>query len=168
MAIVFPLHFLLDQTFKRREQALAELAEVKGLIASITISLLTWDFPSNVSHKYDGRSYLPQGFNAQVMNNASRILVTLKQYLRMPTVTRNVNMVLYYDKVLQGKEDEERTMERLLGYIHQSYYLVEIMKERGLPPNEASRVNGYHTSLVSRLESVRNFKVNNQGASISV
>ena len=159
MAIVFPLHFLLDQTFKRREQALAELAQVKGLVANITLSLLTWDFPSVVTRKYDGRSYLPPDFNHHVLNNSVNLLITLKTYLKAPTVTRNANMVLFFNRVVEGKKVEEATMQKLLQHVNFSYYLVEVMKERGLPPNEASRVNGYHTSLVSHIERLRNFKV---------
>jgi len=165
IAIVFPLTFSIQQAFSRRENALVALGDFKALLCNIHLALVTWDFTpgcgvSKPPTKWSGRQYLPHDFEDQCHAMATSCLNELIDYLRAPVVTRARHMVLggYKAKAKIGWDTERMVAERIECLIEKSFELVEILKERGLPGNEAARINQYNMFLQQRFEKLRNFK----------
>eukprot|EP00242_Pyramimonas_sp_CCMP2087_P004145 CAMPEP_0198216852 /NCGR_PEP_ID=MMETSP1445-20131203/59981_1 /TAXON_ID=36898 /ORGANISM="Pyramimonas sp., Strain CCMP2087" /LENGTH=309 /DNA_ID=CAMNT_0043893273 /DNA_START=195 /DNA_END=1121 /DNA_ORIENTATION=+ len=165
IAIVFPLTFSIQQAFTRRENALSALADFKAILCNVHLALITWDFTPGCAvrsppTKWSGRQYLPQDFEVECHQMASAMLRELCEYLRAPVVTRARHMVLksYKAKAKVGWDNEKVAGERIEYLLESSFNLVEVMKERGLPGNEAARINQYNMFLHQRFEKLRNFK----------
>eukprot|EP00511_Aplanochytrium_stocchinoi_P002520 CAMPEP_0204826658 /NCGR_PEP_ID=MMETSP1346-20131115/4286_1 /ASSEMBLY_ACC=CAM_ASM_000771 /TAXON_ID=215587 /ORGANISM="Aplanochytrium stocchinoi, Strain GSBS06" /LENGTH=422 /DNA_ID=CAMNT_0051954763 /DNA_START=143 /DNA_END=1411 /DNA_ORIENTATION=- len=160
VAVVFPLTFLLQQVFQRREAALQVFAEFRAILQNITFSFLNWNFSISVNGKghFDGRRYLTVDFEERVVENCLKIARLLEKYLQEPEATRARHILVHRSKFCEGKMNEVRMHSKFLELLDNSYSFVEEMKIRGMPANEAARVNQYHWFLQARFERLRNFK----------
>jgi hypothetical protein len=159
-AVVFPLTFLFQLTFTRREAALVALAEMKALLVNENLACMTWDFPHNATKKFNGRTSLPAGFDEKCAKDALTFLRLLYEFLTLPAVSRARN---YIFPVMNRERQrvhslQDKIVQQLTAVTRQMYRNVETLKEAGLPANEASRINQYHWFILHRFELLRNFK----------
>jgi len=160
-AVVFPLTYLLQQAFTRRESALVYVANFKSSLISIVIADLTWDFPVAETKKWGGRATLPEDFNLRVRNSACEMAELVFQYLSLPIVTKGRNYIFgsYRKKQSQVNNVRNSIEKRLATLWVQLYDLVEVLKAHGMPGNESSRINQYLSFTQLHVNLLRNQKV---------
>ena len=98
-AIIFPLTNSLNETFKRREHALAYLADVKAYLLSYYHAHRDWDWGEN------GRAGLPENHLANVRLVVASLVVDMRDVLTAPSTTRQVHAHA------MGTEQQERIVE---------------------------------------------------------
>mmetsp|Transcript_4352 Transcript_4352/g.5363 ORF Transcript_4352/g.5363 Transcript_4352/m.5363 type:complete len:427 (+) Transcript_4352:47-1327(+) len=159
-AIVFPLTFLLQQVFQRREEALHVFAEFRAILQNIQISMMTWEFDISVNKKghWEGRRYLSEDFEERVTENCINMTYILETFLREPEATRARHIFVHRSLLCKGRMTEAVLHNEFIDLLHNSYSYVEELKIRGMPGNEAARINQYHWFLQARFERLRNFK----------
>lgn len=158
-AVVFPLTFLVQQSFARREQALVALADFRALTKNVVQAMLTWNFPAS-DKSYTGRLGLPDNFSRQVRDDGKELLFLIHEMLIGPTVGKARFFLFPKNKKKRNSvlQHQERVAQRINEVFEHLYMHVESMKATGLPANEASRINQYHWFLTQRFEYLRNFK----------
>jgi hypothetical protein len=141
-ALVFPVTFLIAETFRRREGAIQRLASIKAILCQIEIAMLTWRWKGSGTD-------LGTEWEDRVHQTLHHIVYTMTAILQLPTW--NTNRHIY---TAQGRDfkarviKRERELTRRLGLLFSElHWYVEDLKERGLPANEASRINQYHSIL---------------------
>jgi len=141
-ALVFPVTFLIGETFRRREGAIQRLASIKAVICQIEIAMLTWRWKGT-------NTDLGVEWEDRLHQTLHYIVNTMVAILQLPTW--NTNRHIY---TAQGREfkarviKRERELTRRLGLLFSElHWYVEDLKDRGLPANEASRINQYHSML---------------------
>jgi hypothetical protein len=82
----------------------------------------------------------------------------LAVYLTGANVTKTRYVTIKPQVYIEGWNNQAEEMLIIDENIRKSYRLVEVMKSKGLPANEASRINQYHTLMRSRIEALRNIK----------
>jgi hypothetical protein len=141
-ALVFPVTFLIAETFRRREGAIQRLASIKANLCQIQLALLNWRWKgpnTDLGSDWEDRTH----------ETLHHIINTMCAVLRLPTW--NTNRHIY---TAQGREfkarviKRERELTRRLGLLFSElHWYVEDLKESGLPANEASRINQYNSML---------------------
>jgi len=91
-SIVFPLTFLIQSVFSRRDQALQRLADFKGALLAGALLTLSVDW-ATASSPSGGRSKLPLEFNKAVVDDFRNVVLLVYQYLSMPQVSHARNVV---------------------------------------------------------------------------
>jgi hypothetical protein len=159
-AVVFPLTYLFQQTFTRREAALTALADIKALLVNENMACMTWDFPHNATKKFNGRTSLPAGFDEKCARDALTFLRLLYEFLSLPAVSRARNFIFPVMKRERRRVHslQDKIVQQLSAVTRQMYRNVETLKVAGLPANEASRINQYHWFIHQRFELLRNVK----------
>jgi hypothetical protein len=159
-SVVFPLTFLLQQAFTRREQSLAALGDLKALITHIAMATMTWDFVEQYTKKYDGRAQLAEDFDERVLKATTGFLRLVYEFMSMPMVSRARHYIFPGQK--RERDYVHKMQDKLLQQISRVmldlYENVEELKWWGLPGNEAVRINQYHWLLQQRFEILRNIK----------
>jgi len=107
-----------------------------------------------------GRTRLADDHGDKVLADLKDLSASLCTYLSLPTVTRARHG---FTKSGIGERNEQIPMQRQLftriySIIRRLSFAVEVMKEVGLPPNEASRINQYHSFLSRDIEKLHNIK----------
>jgi hypothetical protein len=159
-AVVFPLTYLFQQAFTRREAALAALADIKALLVNENMACMTWDFPHNATKKFNGRTSLPAGFAEKCASDALTFLRLLYEFLSLPAVSRARHFIFPVMKRERRRVHllQDNIVQQLSAVTRQMYRNVETLKVAGLPANEASRINQYHWFIQQRFELLRNVK----------
>ncbi len=159
-AVVFPLTYLFQQSFTRREIALAALADIKALTVNENMACMTWDFPHNATKKFNGRTSLPAGFDEKCAKDALTFLRLLYEFLSLPAVSRARNFIFPVMKRERRRVHslQDKIVQQMTAVMRQMYRNVETLKFHGLPANEASRINQYHWFIQQRFEMLRNVK----------
>jgi hypothetical protein len=159
-AVVFPLTYLFQQSFTRREVALQALADIKALMVNENMACMTWDFPHNVTKKFNGRTSLPAGFDEKCAKDALTFLRLLYEFLSLPVVSRARNFIFPVMKHERRRVHslQDKIVQQMTAVTRQMYRNVETLKFHGLPANEASRINQYHWFIQQRFEMLRNVK----------
>ena len=85
-SVVFPLTFLIQSTFNRREVALQRIVDFKSAVLSAALLTFTVDWESEDS-KIGGRLALPNNFGAAVATDFRDIIQLVFEYLSMPSVS---------------------------------------------------------------------------------
>jgi hypothetical protein len=159
-SVVFPLTFLIQSTFSRRDQALQRLADFKACILSSSLFTFTVDWSSKESGLVGGRLALPDNFNAQVLRDFREILQLVYQYLSMPNVSHSRNVVFWSKqnaaRRIHGLQND--IVKRLNVLFFDLSMHTEIMRAHGFPSGEASRMHQYHQYLQQRFEQLRLLK----------
>jgi hypothetical protein len=153
-AIIFPLTNSLNETFKRREHALAYLADVKAYLLSYYHAHRDWDWGEN------GRAGLPENHVANVRLVVASLVVDMRDVLTAPSTTRQVHFHTRW-----GREQRERIVEmsrdmnaRISGYFDRMSLAVEELKYAGQPGNEAARMRQYVTFVMRAWENLKHIK----------
>lgn len=159
-AVVFPLTFLIQSTFARRELALSFLADFKASILSASLMTLTTDWPDMEGDLTSGRLALPEQFNANVVKDFKELVQLVYQYLSMPHVSHARNVV--YWRKQQATKRVRALQNGIVKQINDSLFDLamhtEEMRKYGFPSGEASRLHQYHQFLQQRFEHLRLFK----------
>jgi hypothetical protein len=93
-SVVFPLTFLIQSVFSRRDQALQRLADFKGAVLAAVLMTLTCDWAtSDGSSTTMGRLELPPQFNRIVVQDFRNLVLLVYEYLSMPQVSHARNVV---------------------------------------------------------------------------
>jgi len=149
-ALVFPVTFFLAETWRRRERALSKMAGIKSLSFWIYLAHRDWLHQEK----------LPQGHLVKVQTVLVRMLCDLHGYI---TLRRLTTRDLYF---AVGKHKRFAEFEAKRSAWRREMYtqmkllsrLCEDLKDAGLPTNEASRINQYHSLFLRDLEEVMNIK----------
>lgn len=154
IAVVFPLTYEINQAFKRREEALGLLASVKAVSIAVYMAHAHWNWGKA------GRDKLPENHAATVLGDIHNLLHTLNAYLCLPTVTRARHLFTVEGATERMSQIpiQRQMFARIYSMVRRLSYAVEVMKENGLPANEASRINQYHQFYVRDIEKLHNIK----------
>jgi len=161
-SVIFPLSFLIQSTFSRRDQALMHLADYRSTILSCCLLTLTVDWPrlSVKGSTCDGRLDLPDNFDTAVVINCQKLVRLSYEYLTMPSVTRARNVVFSCEKLRTKRIRalQNNIIKQLNDLMFDFYQHTEVMRKYGFTSSEASRVNQYHSYLQNRFEKLKCLK----------
>ncbi|KAF0719713.1 Aste57867_835 [Aphanomyces stellatus] len=154
-AVVSPMIMQIKQAFVRREYALDALADFKAIASNVLLANVTWNWGKN------GRADLPPGHNPRAKVLIKGLASDLYSLLKLPTFTRGRHRLTVrgVSVAMQYQWHVDTILQRIMVTIQQLHGQVETMKELGLPPNEASRINQYHWFLQARVEKLCNIKM---------
>jgi len=135
------------------------MSDFRGILLQCVIATMVWDWPT-ADKPHGGRLSMPSGFNAMVRNDCKELLQTLYTYLSMPTVTHARHRVFpakrKQTRAVHALQNDlvKRMNECLFNFNDHS----EMLKARGFPAGEASRLHQYHWYLQSKFEQLRFLK----------
>lgn len=153
-AVVFPVTFLIAETFRRRENAIQRLASIKAILCQIELAMLTWrwkDVPfDRISDEWED----------SVHSNLHVIINSMAQILKLPTWNTNRHIFTAQGREFKSRViGRERELTRKLSLcFSQLHWFTEDLKDWGLPPNEASRINQYNSMLQTEFENLTMIK----------
>ena len=155
LAVVFPLTYEINQAFIRREHALDLFAQFKSVVVCIYMAHAHWNWDGTA-----GRTRLAPDHSDKVLRDLKEMITVLGSYLSLPTVTRARHSYTADGKAERSLQIpiQRQLFTRLYSLVRRLSYAVEVMKEKNLPPNEASRINQYHSFLVRDIEKLHNIK----------
>eukprot|EP00873_Tetraselmis_striata_P036935 jgi/Tetstr1/457199/TSEL_043847.t1 len=149
-ALVFPVTFFLAETWRRRERGLAKMAGIKSLSLWLYLAHRDWLHSDK----------LPEGHLDTVKTVLVKMLCDLHGYITLRRLTtRDLYFAVGKNHRFLEFEDKRRQWRRGM-YIQMKLLsrLCEALKDCGLPTNEASRINQYHSLLLKDVEEVMNIK----------
>ena len=158
-AVVFPLTFSLNEAFKRRELALAQLAQMKSNVLNIYMAHRDWNWATK-EHPAGGRYALPSGHADAVRTVLTELLSAQQDVLLAPNVGRSRHFLTERGQKKRSRVQQykaERHVHITLAVTRLSA-AVEELKTAGLPGNEAARLRQYSQLLMGQWEMVRNVK----------
>ena len=160
-AVIFPLTFLLESTFGRRERAISSLADFKGAVLSTALMTLTVDWPGTDGDLTKGRLGLPEQFNANVLKDFQQLVQLVYQSLSMPNVSHAWDIIFWSEKQ-QACKRVHALQNNIAKQIHDIMFdltmHIKEMKKYGFPAGEASRLYLYHQLVQQLLGHLRSFK----------
>jgi len=159
-SIVFPLTFLIQSVFSRRDQALQRLMDFKSALLSTALFTLTCDWTSKDGSPVGGRLMLPPNFNKIVLDDLRNLLQLVYQYLSMPSVAHARNMVFRpkQKSIRRVHAVQNELIQRLNKCMFDMSLHTEVMRRYGFPSGEASRLHQFHQYLQQRFEHLRALK----------
>ncbi len=159
-SIIFPLTFLIQSTFSRRDQALARLADYRSSILSTALYTLTVDWPSSTNSKIGGRLDLPENFDEAVVNDCRQLVKLTYEYLSMPSVAHGRNIVFRCEQetTKRVRALQNNIVKQMNDLMFDIFLHTEIMRKHGFPSGEASRLTQFHQYLQQRFDHLRYLK----------
>ena len=158
-SVVFPLTFLIQATFSRREAAALRLADFKSCILSTILFTLTVDWPieDGSKRKNLGRLSLPDNFNEHVIEDAKELVFLVYEYLSMPNVlhARNVVFSIKQKATRRTHAFQNDIVVKINNVMFDFAMHTELMREYGFPSGECSRRHQYVQYLRQRFEQLR-------------
>mmetsp|Transcript_6890 Transcript_6890/g.14064 ORF Transcript_6890/g.14064 Transcript_6890/m.14064 type:complete len:583 (-) Transcript_6890:104-1852(-) len=161
-AVIFPLTFLIQSTFNRREEALRRLMDFKAGLLSLALFTFTVDWPeSGVSGSKDrGRLALPASFHKRAQADYQALAQLVYEYLSMPSVSHARHLVFHSQQ--KSAKRVHAVQNEVIKYLNEAMYdiklQVEVMRHHGFGSSEASRLHQYHQYLQQRFEHLRALK----------
>jgi len=163
-AVVSPLTLTIGLAFKRREEALRSVADLRATLFQLYNAHSFWDFqqqPGNT--ETSGRTKSTVNWLAHSDEACTEILQInhhLARFLTLPNYTR-----ARHRATPLGIREARRTKD-VAADLHRSEIvhiarlgkLCEILKREGLPPNEATRIRQYERYVNFDVENLRNLK----------
>ena len=149
-AIVFPITFLVNETFRRRETALQRLAHFRALACQLQAALVMWRWK-------DARATQPpQEWEDHVAAVLHEAVATTSAILLLPKWSANRHLYTaqgraYRRRVVERQRALTRRFVRAVALLHAA---VEQLKGCGLTPSEATRLNQYTYLLHQEFESL--------------
>lgn len=153
-SVVFPLTFLVQASFARRDYGLTCLADFKASIPSIALLTLTVDWAPGDGDKTGGRLSLPRKFNAQVVKDFQDLVQLVYQYLSMPAVShaRNIVFPCKQEDTMRIRGLQNGIMKKLNESMFDLVMHTEEMRAYGFPSGKASRLHQFHQHAQQRFE----------------
>ena len=160
LAVVFPLTFLIQSTFARRDLALTRLLDFKSAVLASALFEMSVDWGTKDGKLVGGRAMLQESFNKNVLYDYQELLQFVYQYLTMPSVSHARYLVFFPKR--QKSRRVHALQNDLLKKINDNMYDVmmhtEAMRSAGFPSGEASRLAQYHQYIQQRFEHLRSLK----------
>ena len=161
-AIVTPISSSVAMAFSRRDRALFSIGRLRATAVELYASHARWDW----SYKTDGSSGRTQSslnwltHSDRVIHVTISIMVALTRYLTLPSSSRARHRVT---KAGQAEAaDLLQVSAQLYEQIMQDFanlsHLCEILKQEGLPANEASRIRQWERFMLEEIENIRMVK----------
>jgi hypothetical protein len=136
IAVIFPIVFAINAAFRRREQALGWLADLKGATMSLFFGYRDWVPPSD--------------FGREELMAAGQTLS-----LTMTKVTNHLARPPARD------EDRRQILDDIYDGFSRVSRLNERIRQAGVPANEISRANQYLTHIIrdfEKLTTIRDYR----------
>ena len=98
LALVFPLVYSIGQAFRRREEALDDIADVKSLLCQSFLAHINWDWTQGCTmpkQPWYGRQALPEGFNDRSHANLVSIVARSTEPSRSVVCNYNPEICFY-------------------------------------------------------------------------
>jgi hypothetical protein len=150
--VIFPMTYVINQAFARRERGNACLATIRSLLIHIYSAHSQWDWDKDKN----GRGAVPvqhaEGVKATILAMAHILADALTLPPLCPTATRDapesyqMEEQEYYSARVSVRE---RAVCKLMHCIKKLALSVELLKYHGFPANEASRVNSYSHKVLT-------------------
>jgi hypothetical protein len=156
--LVFPITFLVNETFRRRELALQRLAHVKALTCQIQIALLMWRaVPSSATSPPPTITTNNEEWKNNVANTLHNVVQSMMAILQLPKWTANRHMYTKQGRsfrmvVVNKLRDLSRDVITHITTLHQ--YTEQLKQWTILTPSECTRVNQYIYLLQTEFESL--------------
>ncbi|KAJ8908280.1 hypothetical protein NDN08_008371 [Rhodosorus marinus] len=158
--VVFPITWNISEAYKRRESALVGLARFKSLALNIYFAHRDWACPNSCKTDENILDVEESSHQERVRQVLNQLSGYLGDYLLVPC-TNNTRHLF----TSRGSRERERLRPlsreyriRILKNLNRLSLAVEVLKARGLPATEASRVNQYNEQLCQVIETMRNIK----------
>eukprot|EP01064_Diplonema_japonicum_P013925 TRINITY_DN21462_c0_g1_i2.p1 TRINITY_DN21462_c0_g1~~TRINITY_DN21462_c0_g1_i2.p1 ORF type:complete len:418 (+),score=46.92 TRINITY_DN21462_c0_g1_i2:572-1825(+) len=171
--VIFPLTMSITQAFVRRDDALKSLASIRGLLCNIISAHLRWNWVGS-DKMYNGRMVpttvqaldsteehrIQQTHSIEAQNLILELCEAIRGYLLVPRKGRARHVYTSCGQeegkwVEWAEEVGAEKVSKLIGRLHGA---TETLKSKGLPPNEASRINQYLYFLTREWETIRTLK----------
>jgi hypothetical protein len=153
-AVITPMSASITMAFNRREQALIHLAVVKATLLNIYSAHACWDW-TKPSKAPSGRVLSELNWEEhadEVMSTIFKVTIELSRMLTLPTPTRARH------RVTAAGMKESAEILAIMSKLNRSILvrmcrltqLCEVLKEEGLPPNEATRIRQWERLVAER------------------
>lgn len=161
-AVITPLATAVSMAFTRREQALLNIANFRTTCFQIYGAHSVWDW--GWKDGVTGRERSPVNW----VEHSDKLLVQLfgiceelTRWLTLPNATRARHKVTPWGKqeARETRVVDNKLYECILVRFGHITDLCEILKQEGLPPNEATRVRQWERFLLVAVENLRNIKM---------
>ena len=154
-AIIFPLTNSLNETFRRREQALVALGDVKAFLLSYYQAHRDWDWTTG-----NGRRNLPKNHVAQVRLVVALLVTDMRNVLTCPTTSRQVHFHTVWGRKQRSRMGriQRELLQRIANHFDRISLAVEELKYAGQPGNESSRMRQYVTLTMRAWERLKFIK----------
>jgi hypothetical protein len=164
-AVVTPLSNSINMAYRRREEALYNMAAFRATSIEIFLAHAVWDWnqkPGVLNESGRISSIVDWAKHAdEVANELLAICHEVTRYLTLPCSSRARHKTLRYFK------SEAKRTRAVAEELHRSVVirmsrisdLCEILKREGLPGNEAARIRHWERSLAENIEKMRMIKV---------
>lgn len=154
-AIIFPLTNSLNEAFRRREEALTAMADVKAFLLSYYHAHRDWDWTSG-----NGRKNLPKDHLAHVRLIVSQLIVDMRDILTCPPTTRQVHYNTQWGRTQRSRmvTMQREIHQRIAFHFDRISLAVEELKYAGQPGNESSRMRQYVTLTMKAWERLKYIK----------
>ena len=160
--IVTPMSATISMAFRRRERALAQIARIRATFLELYAAHSVWDWKKK-GDKNSGKA----ASTVNWLEHADDVLAEflgigeeMALFLSLPNVTRARHRVMR-----SGRKEAAEVMEfgvdiydSILERMGRVSLLCEILKEEGLPPNEATRIRQWERMVVEDLTGLRMIK----------
>jgi len=163
-AVVSPITLTISLAFRRREDALLAVADLRATLSQMynAHSFWDWDFKPGDGEN-TGRTKSTVDWQAHADEACTEILIisqNMCRFLTLPNYNRARHMAtpLGAREARRTKEVAERLYKSVLVHIGRLGMLCEILKREGLPPNEATRIRQYERYVQYDTERLRNIK----------
>ena len=153
-AIIYPLTGSLDSAFRRREEALKQLATFKTSIISFYQAHRDWDWGQN------GRKDLPENHVYEVRWLTVGLVCDVRNFLTAPEVTRLVHLNTRRGRVAwtKGRKLQWAIARRVREHFQKLSVTTEALKFSGMPGNESSRIRQFTKEAHNAWEQMRFLK----------
>jgi hypothetical protein len=153
-AIIYPLTGSLDSAFRRREEALKQLAMFKTSIISFYQAHRDWDWGQN------GRKDLPENHVYEVRWLTVGLVCDVRNFLTAPEVTRLVHLNTRRGRVAwtKGRKLQWAIARRVREHFQKLSVTTEALKFSGMPGNESSRIRQFTKEAHNAWEQMRFLK----------
>jgi len=161
-AIITPLSAAVSMAFRRREQALSDIANIRATSLEIYAAHAGWDWGWKDDDTGRDRS------TVNWIDHSDKVLVQflglsedLTRWLTLPTTSRARHKVTPWGNA-EAQETRLVAMKLYESIVVRFGHLAdlcEILKREGLPPNEATRIRQYERFILSSVERLRMVKM---------
>lgn len=154
-AFIFPVTFLVLQTFIRRQKALGAMTKFKVLQCNIMSGLLGWNW-ANLSK----RKELPEGWEDNIHKTMLQLSAQLMVILKLPAYNRNRHFMTSSGGEFRKKIKLQQriAIQAMTESFLKIQWSVEDLKQIGLPPQESIRFYQYLISLQTTFEKLLQIK----------
>jgi len=147
-AVVFPISFLINETFRRRELALQRIAHIKALLCQIQAGMLLWRWKnSSVNHP-------TKAWEDEVNHSLRGTMRDIISLLRLPKWSANRHTFTAQGRLFRRNvvNNQRELTSSVIANVTRLHAFVEDLKELGLTASEATRLNQYTYLLQMEFE----------------